>query len=311
MTQLDGGHRLALETLPQVLVVGVLRPDHLDHPVDLEQQVADLVDRAHATLADLLNQLVLVLEEVLGEAQNAVFLSSSKAHPSTPKSRSQGLPTRQGNAPGPSAGSTNGMGAMHLTIRDGSGRSGLSWGLRSTEAPAAVVFLHRLGYRAVVESRAEPRGSAAASRRRPAVLGSEEEVNARKSRFWLVPALVLACLLVQPVGVASQCMVMSTPTGTLSAGMIITALKVLSTAANCSLTMTMAASCNPVGPSVTASLFASAHTSTTATMSVSCGWNCGCGAVTIDGTDGLPVELMDFGIEDEETPDNTSDTGGT
>ncbi len=56
---LDGGPRLAQETGPQLLVVHQLLAHQLDDADLVEQAVAHLVDRAHAALADLLQDLVL------------------------------------------------------------------------------------------------------------------------------------------------------------------------------------------------------------------------------------------------------------
>ena len=50
------------EALPEVFVASVLRPEHLDDAHLVEQLVTNLVDGAHATLFDLLEDLVLAFE---------------------------------------------------------------------------------------------------------------------------------------------------------------------------------------------------------------------------------------------------------
>ncbi|MEM7353253.1 MAG: hypothetical protein AAF657_20830 [Acidobacteriota bacterium] len=120
-------------------------------------------------------------------------------------------------------------------------------------------------------------------------------MNIRPSRSWLVLSLLLVSLLVQPLRLESQCNISTTSVSMF--GSTFTVVKVLTSSTTCTRTLTNAASCDPTGPTSTANLFASAMTSTVATTMVACGWNCGCGQVTIDETDGLPVELMSFSIE--------------
>lgn len=123
-------------------------------------------------------------------------------------------------------------------------------------------------------------------------------MNTRPTRFMLILALLLVCLFVQPLRLESQCNISTTLPS--SFGSTFTVVKILTMATTCTRTLTNAASCDPTGPAVTASLFASAMTSTVATTAVACGWNCGCGQVTIDQSDGLPVELMSFSVEGDE-----------
>ncbi len=61
--------------------------------------------------------------------------------------------------------------------------------------------------------------------------------------------------------------------------------------------------CNPGVAALTSTLAATAIGSQI-TMMPSCQWACaGCPNVTTSGGDGLPVELMGFGFEDDETSD--------
>ncbi len=124
-----------------------------------------------------------------------------------------------------------------------------------------------------------------------------------RSRFWLVPLAVLICVLVGAQTLESQCPVTSTTTD-MPGTMITIVSKYLSLPYLCtSIPAQMnAVDCNPgVAGFVTTLLTAER---VTATMMAKCAWTCaGCGMVTIDGSDGLPVELMNFGFEDEEVGD--------
>lgn len=116
----------------------------------------------------------------------------------------------------------------------------------------------------------------------------------RKSRRWLLPVLILAVLLIQPVELKSQCMVSTTNSN--AGPTAVQVYKILSGSYFCSLTMQNAVFCSPTAMgNTTAFLLA---TALTATANPSCAWNCACGSITIDGSDGLPVELMDFEIAD-------------
>jgi hypothetical protein len=109
---------------------------------------------------------------------------------------------------------------------------------------------------------------------------------------------VLVFLLGHPSGVKSQCVV--TNTGMTTIGSLIIVTKTLSAPYQCTLTMMNADFCFPgYAPVITAQLVASAYT---ATVNPTCAWACACGTgapphVAIDGSDGLPVELMDFSVE--------------
>ena len=121
--------------------------------------------------------------------------------------------------------------------------------------------------------------------------------------------LVLVCLVALPLSLSSQCNTTNitggtytnTTTGSLPYYYV---TKTISNANTCTLTMFMSILlCDPGGEPVatgatgmTGMLTASAYTTAT---NPSCGWICDCGAVVIDGSSGLPVELMDFAVEDE------------
>lgn len=133
-------------------------------------------------------------------------------------------------------------------------------------------------------------------------------VEIRKLRFWLVPVVALVGSLVQPLAVNAQCNTTGVSMGTTGTPAYIYVAKAISNANTCTLTMFMNVfACHPGGqPPVTGitrmgtMLTASAFTTAT---NPSCGWVCNCGTamnpgVTITTADGLPVELMDFGIED-------------
>lgn len=78
--------------------------------------------------------------------------------------------------------------------------------------------------------------------------------------------------------------------------------KVLTAVQTCSTVMMNSAFCNPGVPAPTGTLAAQAF-GAQITMMPSCAWNCtgACGATvsTTGPGDGLPVELMEFSIEDE------------
>ena len=131
----------------------------------------------------------------------------------------------------------------------------------------------------------------------------------RLSRFWLVPVLALVCLCAQPVAVQAQCVttggvMVSTPgANTMIAYYNLTAPGMcMSVAAN-------NAACFPASTNQTTTfLSASAMTPVT---NPSCSWTCNCGTGTqnfsIDSSDGLPVELMDFEVEDDESSESAED----
>ena len=128
------------------------------------------------------------------------------------------------------------------------------------------------------------------------------EVAIRKTRLWLAPFLILLCLLVVPAEVRSQCNVTMTMSFTTSAPATIFITKTLSMATSCMTTAMGPNGCFPGAAFFnTAMLYASRFASA---PNPYCNWSCGCGTgplphVTIGPTDGLPVELMDFAVEDD------------
>ena len=129
------------------------------------------------------------------------------------------------------------------------------------------------------------------------------ELRTKLSRVWLAPLLLSLCCLVQPPGTAAQCMVASTSMGSgTQGGMDYDYLvKYLSSTYQCSLlNSNNVIGCSPSTSVSTSRLSAAAFTSL---LNPSCSWTCTCGSVTIDSTDGLPVELMDFAIDSEDVSD--------
>jgi len=106
-----------------------------------------------------------------------------------------------------------------------------------------------------------------------------------------VLVLAFASALVLPLPARAQCVVTNTLPSTLT--MTVFIVKYLSMSTTCSTTAMNAFLCSPTAPAFVMTLSASAYTSTTNPF---CSFNCGCGTVTIDGSDGLPVELMDFDV---------------
>ena len=131
-------------------------------------------------------------------------------------------------------------------------------------------------------------------------------MDSRKSRFWPMLTLILVGALAAPVGLESQCNTTGSPYVNTSIAPYVTVRKYLTAPANCVRAPVVNASfCQPnitappPGPLVV-TLSANAHTGNTA--SPYCAWTCTCGTalnpgVRIDGSDGLPVELMDFSVE--------------
>ena len=119
----------------------------------------------------------------------------------------------------------------------------------------------------------------------------------KRSILWL-GSLLLICMLLQPVGVAAQCMTVNTVTGGGTQGGMdyMYAIKYLAGTYSCMFVMSMnAIGCDTSATApATSALTASGFTPGTMT----CSWLCDCGTVVIDELD-LPVELMDFAIEGE------------
>jgi len=121
-------------------------------------------------------------------------------------------------------------------------------------------------------------------------------MHVRNSKSLLGTFLIIAGLLFQPINANAQCTIASVDSGTLSSGGMNSkwVIKYFNSSESCSLTMSMnVIACNPSPSGSVLSLTATAYTTAT---NPSCGWNCGCGPVTINNADGLPVELLDFSI---------------
>lgn len=117
-------------------------------------------------------------------------------------------------------------------------------------------------------------------------------------RKFFISSLVSAALVVGQAGVAqAQCNVASTVSMTFGATKAV--YKILTAPALCQTTMMNALFCSPTGSAMNTNfLLASAM----GTATPSCAWSCTCSGggaphVVIDGSDGLPVELMEFGLE--------------
>lgn len=120
----------------------------------------------------------------------------------------------------------------------------------------------------------------------------------RKTMLALSLLLVTGQAFFAPAPVNSQCNVTATGTYDFTTMKFVT--KTLSASTMCQTTAMNAFSCFPgAAPFFTNKLYAVALS---ATVNPYCNWSCGCGTgalphVTIDGSDGLPVELMDFSVE--------------
>jgi len=129
----------------------------------------------------------------------------------------------------------------------------------------------------------------------------------RKISYLLIPMLMLVGLFILPTCGQSQCVTTNVYVGSATApgppyNFVI---KYMSAPGSCTLTMTMnARNCNPGTAGFSTSLLW-AYANTTA-VSPSCQWACDCGTVTTDSSDGLPVELMSFSVEDEADKPETS-----
>jgi hypothetical protein len=125
-------------------------------------------------------------------------------------------------------------------------------------------------------------------------------VATRKSSFFFISTLLLICVVALPTQVRSQCNVISTYQFPFSPPILVS--KILDASGSCALVPPAnAASCFPGAlPATVATLIAVASPTT---MNPYCNWVCNCGPgytsvpFRIDGSDGLPVELMDFSVE--------------
>ncbi len=114
-------------------------------------------------------------------------------------------------------------------------------------------------------------------------------------RLIILPLLAVSFMILAPTSVMGQCAVTNSSVATF--GSVIYVYKNIAPAASCSVTASMNVNgCFP--PVTTSTTLLSASAQTTAT-NPSCNFNCTCGSVTIDGSDGLPVELLQFSVEEE------------
>ena len=144
-----------------------------------------------------------------------------------------------------------------------------------------------------------------------------------KLGFRLTSALALAVFVGYGTPASAQC---SPTVYSMSGGPPIFIIKAVPAATMCTLTMFNNADCFPGGnypPAIGAmtsgmSIYLSATqvTSPMVLTNPSCGWICNCspGGTTVAVTtsaasDGLPVELMDFAIEDGKVVDDGDETG--
>lgn len=130
-------------------------------------------------------------------------------------------------------------------------------------------------------------------------------MKTRGSLSWLGLIVIMVCLLAQPAGVLAQCMVSNTTVSdSVAMGSPYTeVMKTLNGTYLCNRVMSsMVSLCAPGAAMNRMTLTASAPAGTT---NPSCEFYCtggaACVSIVIDGSDGLPVELMDFGFEDEQS----------
>lgn len=132
-------------------------------------------------------------------------------------------------------------------------------------------------------------------------------LDTHKTRFPLGLILVLTGLLAVSGRVESQCMVATTGMNTFpnpTTPTLIIVTKTLSAPYACRTTMMNASFCFPSAVTATTSQLVASALAVTANPS--CAWSCmGCAGsaphVTIDVSDGLPVELLDFSVGDDES----------
>ncbi len=111
---------------------------------------------------------------------------------------------------------------------------------------------------------------------------------------FLSALILISALIFGPAGIGAQCNIANT-SFTMVGASTNAVVKTLTTSALCSLTMSNnVGTCFPSAALTTSMLSASANPADT---NPSCAWNCACGAVVIDGSDGLPVELMSVSVE--------------
>lgn len=131
----------------------------------------------------------------------------------------------------------------------------------------------------------------------------------RRSSFRLVAFLAVVALMAHGAPAQAQCSVTNAGGGTTAGNIYV--YKTVAAATKCKLTgFNNVLECHPGGqpPTMTGATRLNGFvTATAAPMAINpyCKWKCYCptgpttAQVTISGSDGLPVELMDFAIEDD------------
>lgn len=129
---------------------------------------------------------------------------------------------------------------------------------------------------------------------------SSKSDQRKSTRVFVVGALLLSGFLLSS-GAWAQCAISSTAVNPVG-GSSVSILKYFTGAPVCNLVSSNNAGfCFPSATSSASTLLASANTMA---ASPSCNWVCNCGTAspavpfTIDGGDGLPVELLEFSIDD-------------
>lgn len=137
----------------------------------------------------------------------------------------------------------------------------------------------------------------------------------RHSRFWLIPLLALSVPLVHPTPVESQCTAALQPPGTYGTfpSAYIVVRRVLNASYVCqNVAANNQRGCYPTAAQVSAyqTLTASAYTTAT---NPSCQWQCACATqsptFTTGTENGLPVELMDFAVEEDVASGTVGESG--
>ncbi len=136
-------------------------------------------------------------------------------------------------------------------------------------------------------------------------------MKSHRSRCPHVLVLILGCLLVHPMPVESACSVGTPMVMTYATFRQVKKDLMPASVYGCRLNASMNVGfCFPSNmASISNSITELSATASLGTTDVSCSWRCYCNttmtmsftAFDIDGGDGLPVELMDFGFEDDES----------
>ena len=137
-------------------------------------------------------------------------------------------------------------------------------------------------------------------------------MDVRKSLLPLIAALAVFVLIGHGAPADAQCVTSITSSGGGPTATFIA--KAVTNATMCTLTAFNDADCHPGGnyPPVIGVMLTTPNVYLSATRYMgmsnpSCGWTCDCGAVTSNASDGLPVELMEFEIEDDESSESADD----